>query len=365
MNPTSHDPPASGPRPEADSSGPPSQAAGLNRAILESIPSPVFIVEDGSGLLRLNPAAGKLSADLGANGRLPVKIQPLLDGCIATGRPFTPQDPREAMLFRIHSEDFYYLPRIIRFESGEPASSGWVVLLDDVSRIRWLDGIKTDFLSTVSHELRSPLTGIRMVLHLLMEDRGKHLSPRQRVMVASANEDSERLLATLNKLLDLSRAESGAPQLCPLPVDLGASARRAAGNAAAAAATRGIRIAVDCPAPDLSPVLADTALLDEVLNILVANAVRHSPDDGIVTLRLAPAESGQVRVSVIDQGPGVPEGSRSRIFERFYRVPGQPVGGNGLGLFIAREIMIAHEGRIGLAERTDQLTEFFVDIPIG
>jgi two-component system, NtrC family, sensor histidine kinase KinB len=365
VNPTFHDPPATGPRPETESTGPPPEAAGLNRAILEAIPSPVFIVEDVSGTVHLNPAAGTLSRDLGAHGRLPPKIKLLLDGCVVTGHPFTPQDPREAMLFRIHSEDFYYLPRIIRFESGDPASSGWVVLLHDVSRIRWLDGMKTDFLSTVSHELRSPLTGIRMVLHLLMEDRGKHLSPRQRVMVASANEDSERLLATLNKLLDLSRAESGAPQLTRLPVDLGESARRAAGHAAAAAAGRGIRIEIAPAPPDLPEVLADPTLLDEVINILVANAIQHSPEDGTVTLRLARVDARQVRVSVIDQGPGVPDSSRSRIFERFYQVPGQPGGGNGLGLFIAREIMIAHEGRIGLAERADLVTEFFIDLPLG
>jgi NtrC-family two-component system sensor histidine kinase KinB len=365
VNPISHDPPAGVPRPESDSSGPPLRADSLNRAILEAIPSPVFIVEDDSGMVRLNPAAAKLSADLDADGRLPAKIQLLLDDCVATGRPFAPQDPREAMLFRIHSEDLHYLPRIIRFESGDPASSGWVVLLHDVSRIRWLDGMKTDFLSTVSHELRSPLTGIRMVLHLLMEDRGKHLSERQRVMVASANEDSERLLATLNKLLDLSRAESGAPQLCRLPVDLGASARRAAGRGASTAADRGIRIAVGPTGAELPAVLADTARLDEVLNILVANAIQHSPDGGLVAVQLARPDPGHVRVSVVDQGPGVPDGSRSRIFERFYQVPGQPGAGTGLGLFIAREIMIAHEGRIGLNERTDHLTEFFVDFPIG
>jgi signal transduction histidine kinase len=184
-------------------------------------------------------------------------------------------------------------------------------------------------------------------------------------MVASANEDSERLLATLNQLLDLSRAESGAPQICPLPVDLGERTRRAAGHAAAAAAGRGIRIEIAPAPPDLPEVLADTALLDEVLDILVANAIQHGPDDGIVTLQLAPADAGYLRISVIDQGAGVPDGSRSRIFERFYRVPGQTAGGNGLGLFIAREIMIAHEGRIGLAERPDRLTEFFVDFPIG
>ena len=345
--------------------GPPPEACGLNRAILEAIPFPVFIVDDDSAAVQLNPAAGKFTEDLGAAGRLPAKIQLLLDECVATGCPFTPHDPREAMLFRIHSEDFHYLPRIVRFEAGSPASSGWVVLLQDVSRIRWLDGMKTDLLTSVSHELRSPLTGIRMVLHLLMEDRGNHLDERQRLMVASANEESERLLATLNKLLDLSRAESGALQLSLLPVDLGATIRLAAEIGTPAAAERGIRIAIGPTPPDLPDVPADSALLVEALNILVSNAIQHSPDRGTVTILPSRQDARHVRVSVVDQGPGVPEGSRSRIFERFYQVPGRPGTGVGLGLFIAREIIIAHEGRIGITERTDSLTEFFIDLPLG
>jgi signal transduction histidine kinase len=358
-------PPAIAPRTEPENKGMSLDSCGLNRSILEAIPFPVFIVEDDLPLVHLNPAASKLATSLGADGRLPAKIQLLLDDCISTGRPYKPHDPREAMLFRIHSEDFHFLPRITRFESSGCANSGWVVVLQDVSRIRWLDGLKTDLLSSVSHELRSPLTGIRMVLHLLMEDRGNHLNERQRLMVASANEESERLLATLNKLLDLSRAESGTPQLCRLPVDLGATVRRAAGLAAAAAAERGVSLEIAPSPPDLPEVSADNAMLDEVLKILVTNAIQHGPDSGTVTLQSSRPDARYIRISVIDQGPGVPDSSRSRIFERFYQIPGRPGNGLGLGLFIAREIIIAHEGRIGIAERTDHLTELFIDLPIG
>jgi signal transduction histidine kinase len=109
-------------------------------------------------------------------------------------------------------------------------------------------------------------------------------------MVASANEESERLLATLNKLLDLSRAESGTPQLCRLPVDLGATVRRAAGLAAAAAAERGSCLEITPSPPDLPEVSADKALLDEVLNIL-ARALRKG-DRRSPRLRLAPGHPG-------------------------------------------------------------------------
>jgi signal transduction histidine kinase len=358
-------PPAIGPDTESESKVLPLDSCGLNRSILEAIPFPIFIVEDDPALVHLNPAARKLASDLGADGRLPGKIQMLLDDCIATGRPYTPHDPRESMLFRIHSEDFHFLPRITCFESSGCANSGWLVLLQDVSRIRWLDGMKTDFLSSVSHELRSPLTGIRMVLHLLMEDRGKHLDERQRLMVASANEESERLLTTLNKLLDLSRAESGAPHLCRLPLNLFEAVHRAARVAGDAAAQGSIHLNIESFPPELPDISADLALLDEVLDILLANAILHSPDSGTVTLQISVPDVRHIRVSVLDQGPGVPESSRSRVFERFYQVPDRPGNGLGLGLFIAREIIVAHEGRIGLVERPDHLTEFFIDLPLG
>jgi NtrC-family two-component system sensor histidine kinase KinB len=337
----------------------------VNRAILESIPSPVFILGDDGEIIQINPAAEQLAESLGVSGRLPAKMQRILDECRHKGEHFLPEDPREALLFRINEEEFYFLPRIFRFGSGGDTRSGWAVLLHNVSRIRWLDDMKTNLLSTVSHEIKTPLTGIRMVLHLLLEERGGKLDPMQKTMVTSANEDCERLLATLNTLLDLSRAESGATNLAREPISLSASLDRATQQFEAAAARKGVTLQVDHGTEDLPEVFADPLRLDEVLNNLVSNAIKHSPRNGTVTLRAQKLDAEHLRASVIDQGPGVPEESQSRIFERFFRPPGQTVEGVGLGLFISREIMRAHEGRIGLRERTENQTEFYIDVPIA
>jgi signal transduction histidine kinase len=276
-----------------------------------------------------------------------------------------PEDPRDALLFRIKEVEFYFLPRIFRFKSGGIAKSGWAILLHNVSRIRWLDDMKTNLLSTVSHEIKTPLTGIRMVLHLLLEDRGQNLSEVQRMMIASANDDSERLLLTLNSLLELSRAESGATHLSCVPTQLRNNVDRSVRLYTNAAAKRSITLKIEHGETDFPEVLADAVRLDEVVNNLLSNAIKHSPDGGGVKLCLSKPDADHVRVSVIDQGPGVPEASKSRIFERFYRAPDQKQDGVGLGLFISREIIRAHEGRIGIKERTDNLTEFFFDVPIA
>jgi NtrC-family two-component system sensor histidine kinase KinB len=185
------------------------------------------------------------------------------------------------------------------------------------------------------------------------------------MMISSANEDSERLLLTLNSLLDLSRAESGATHLCCVPTQLKHNVERSVRHYANAAAKRNITLEIEHCQCDLPDVFADAVRLDEVLNNLLSNAIKHSPDGGSVKLCLSKPDADHVRVSITDQGGGVPESSKSRIFERFYRAPDQKQGGVGLGLFISREIIRAHEGRIGMNERTDKLTEFYFDVPIA
>lgn len=337
----------------------------VNRAILEAIPSPVFVLGDDTGIVQINPAAEHLTEQLGVTGRLPLKIQRILDECRDKSAHFLPEDPREALLFRIHEEEFYYLPRIFRFESENATQSGWAVLLHNVSRIRWLDDMKTNLISTVSHEIKTPLTGIRMVLHLLLEERSNRLDEMQKLMVTSANEDCERLLVTLNTLLDLSRAESGTTHLSLVPVSMKDSVARTAQLYQRAAAAGDIEIITEGDGNDYPEVSADPVRLDEVLNNLVSNAIKHSPRGGHIVIRQSKPDAEYLRVSVIDQGPGVPDDSQSRIFERFYRAPGQKSDGVGLGLFISREIIRAHEGRIGLSERTNDLTEFYIDVPIA
>ncbi len=337
----------------------------VNSAILEAIPSPVFVLSDDSGIVQINPSAEKLTESLGVTGRLPLKIQRILDECRENSTHFLPEDPREALLFRVNEEEFYYLPRIFRFASDSSSESGWAVLLHNVSRIRWLDDMKTNLLSTVSHEIKTPLTGIRMVLHLLLEERSNHLEEMQKIMVTSANEDCERLLVTLNTLLDLSRAESGTTHLARVPMALKDGVARAAQLYSSAATAKQVELLVEEGEEDFPEILADPIRLDEVMNNLVSNAIKHSPQGGKVIVRQSKPDAEHLRVSVIDQGPGVPEDSQSRIFERFYRAPGQQADGVGLGLFISREIMRAHEGRIGLRERTEDLTEFYIDVPIA
>lgn len=337
----------------------------VNRALLAAIPSPVYVISEDGEIVQLNPAAEDLNDKLGISPRLPKKVARLLESCRQRDSSLLPEDPREALLFRIDEREFYFLPRIFRFSSELDEHTGWAILLHDVSRIRWLDDMKTNMLSTVSHEIKTPLTGIRMVLHLLLEENAGTLSEMQRTMLASANDDCERLLETLKQLLDLSRAESGAPQLDRRAVDLLELAQQSVSLFRPQAGARGIRFRV-ATEDDLPPVFADNLRLSEVINNLVSNAVKHTPDNSEVVVEIARHGSEFLRLCVSDEGAGIPEEFQDRIFERFFRAPGQKTDGVGLGLFICREIMRAHEGRIGVKERNEeQPTVFFVDVPLA
>lgn len=335
-----------------------------NRAILAAIPSPVFMLDDFGEVTQINPAAEELLGHLHLSDRLPAKIEKRFLACRESGENYLPQDPRDAVLFRVEETEVFYLPRVFRFSTPDSERQGWAVLLMDVTRFRWLDDMKTNLLSTVSHEIKTPLTGIRMVLHLLLEEKSGVLSPMQKKMLDSANEDCDRLLSTLNRLLELARVESGASRLVTKPCNLSTSLERAVLQFTAAAEAKGIAFVTEFT-PDLPSVMIDPVMIDEVFNNLISNAIKHSPENAQILLRIRQLDAEFLRASVIDYGTGVPESSQARIFDKFYRAPGQAIEGVGLGLAIAREIMAAHEGRIGLRERNGEETEFYVDVPVA
>ncbi len=337
----------------------------VNRAVLMALSSPVFVVGDDNTIIQRNRSAEKLVEKSGIRSGLPPKIQPILDECRKTQSDFIPHEPQDAILFQIQEEELYYLPRIFRLDPEIAAQSGWAILLQNISRVRRLDEMKTNLLAIISHEIKTPLTGIRMALLLLLEERGSPLRGKQKTLIASASGDCERLLNTLNNLINLSRAESGITHLERGPITVRSSVERAVRLFAAAAASRDIVLRDEGWDVHLPEILADSVRLDEVLNNLISNAIKHSPDGGKVILRPSKPDTTHVRISVIDQGPGVPEASRGHVFERFYRAPSQSHQGVGLGLYISKEIMAAHDGRIGLCDRTGDCTEFYIDVPIA
>jgi signal transduction histidine kinase len=242
-----------------------------------------------------------------------------------------------------------------------------VLLYHELSRLRVepVTTLETDLIARVSHEIKTPLTGIRLALLLLLEERFGVLDKMQKTLISSASSDCERLLETVNGLLYFTNAEGKTIHLNRIPVDLMAKVEQSACRFHDIAVKKSLVIRIEGNANRFPEVLADRERLDEVLNSLLSNAVSHSPEGAEIILALSKPDAGNIRLSVIDHGLEIPDECKGRIFERFYPAAGQKCQGLDIGLFISRDTMIAHGGRIGLLDRTDGLTEFFIDIPIA
>jgi len=221
-----------------------------------------------------------------------------------------------------------------------------------------VDRQRRDLVANASHELRTPITALQALLENLV-DGIEQPDPRT-LQIALAQ--TERLGRLVGQLLDLSTLESGGAALTRERVGLAAFVEQAVGEAALSG--RDVRLAADVAPPDLA-VKADPARLHQVLANLLDNASRHSPPGGLVTVS-ARASGGGVRLSVCDQGPGIPAADRDRAFERFSRLSAGPSsrdGGGGLGLAIAREVVELHGGSLSAQDNPPAGCAMVLELP--
>jgi signal transduction histidine kinase len=327
--------------------------------MLASFPDPIFVLNQ-EGLIELrNPAADDLIAALRLNGRLPERLQTIARKALDSGENFLPHSFDEAVSYRINGAEKFFLPRILAMRDKENALLGVAVVLYDVTRFRLLDSAKTNLVATVCHELNTPLTSVRMALHLLLENSVGTLTRKQDELLQTARNDTERLLRILTDLLDLARLDEGNDGLRKEITTPSELLRSVIEETADKIASRGLKLKCTIER-DLPAVSVDRQRISHVFNNLIANAIRYSPAGGEVLLIVTRAEDDNVEFSISDKGPGIPEKYQARIFDRFFRAPGQTKTGAGLGLSIAREITVAHGGRIGVRSLPGQGSTFFV-----
>jgi NtrC-family two-component system sensor histidine kinase KinB len=332
------------------------------RAMMTTLPYPLFILDNRDQMTRLNPAAERLMDSLNTHGDLPAQVRRHLAEASVTGADYRSDDLKQALLFRIDEQEFYFLPRIFRIVLEDGSAFGRALMLVDVTRFRWLDEMKSDMLSTLSHEIKTPLTGIRLVLHLLLEKSTGDLTPSQEEIVITAWNDCERLLKTLNSLLDLARMESGKHQLnirefpARRLVDEAYSVWEDRCNSLA----RPLRREMPTSLPD---VLVDTERISLVFENFISNAFKYGFADTEIIICARQINRAYVRFSIINFGSGIMDEEQAMVFDKFYRAPGQNGEGAGLGLSIARQVVQAHEGRIGVLSEVGKITEFYFDLP--
>jgi signal transduction histidine kinase len=232
-----------------------------------------------------------------------------------------------------------------------------------VERVRAGQQSQRDFVANVSHELRTPLTSIQGFAQAIRDGAARDPAEVRRAGEVIF-EESERLKHLVEDLLDLARLDAGQAALQRAPVDLGAVIGGVIERLSLPADERQVRLSPDLTG--LPTIVGDGDRLAQVFTNLIDNALRHSPAGGEVVVRGHPRGSW-LTVTVEDQGPGIPPGELSRIFERFYQVDkarsGGPGRGTGLGLAISKEIVEAHGGRLLAESATGVGSRFSVQLP--
>ncbi len=239
------------------------------------------------------------------------------------------------------------------------------VTLEDVTELRRLQQIRTEFIDNLGHELRTPLSTVTLLAETLArEAEMADVPPRMRERIALIEVESGHLAQMVNEMLDLARIEGGSQLQRDEDVDLGRLAAAATDRLRLFAERNGVTLVVDA-APDLPTVRGDESRLGQVVVNLVHNAVKFSPDGGDVRVEVR-RDRNAVAVAVIDHGIGIGRTDRARIFERFYKADRARMrgGGTGLGLAIARNVVEGHGGKIRVDSEEGRGSVFTFTIPI-
>lgn len=281
------------------------------------------------------------------------------------------RDQREWTYIARDGRRFPVLLSVTAIRDGQGQLTGFLGVANDISHLKEMDRLKSEFISTVSHELRTPLTAIRASLGMINSEMFGTLPGEARQLTDIAQESTERLIRLINDLLDIEKIASGKMRFDMEPRSLPFLLDDALRDHASLAERAGVKL---CPGTGLTPetrlnlsVMADADRLAQAFANLISNAVKFSPPGSSVTISLEERPDGLVRTTVADQGIGIDEAFRPRIFQRFAQADGsdsRAKGGTGLGLAITREIVERQGGRIGFDSTPGNGTRFHIDLPV-
>jgi signal transduction histidine kinase len=330
------------------------------RQVFKGLPDAVAVVDPEGRVEVATEAAAEifgLKPDVQVRGLAFDWIESFLDEALWNRRTAGAHGGQPVIQRFVKGEEHFFSPEAVPILDGEKNATGVILILKDVTRELHQDELKRGVVSTVSHQLKTPLTSLRMAIYLLLEEKVGPLTPKQMELLVAARDDSDRLHSILSNLLDISRIESGRMQMDLRPISPHEMVVEQVDLFRSAAKDRGLTLEMEMP-DDLPEVQADTTRIGHVLGNLLSNAIKYTSPGGEIRIS-AEASEGKVCFRVSDTGRGIPAAYLDRVFEQFFRVPDQDGGeGEGLGLAITKEIVEAHGGTIGVESTEGQGSTF-------
>ena len=324
--------------------------------LIDNMHDPVIGIDENKKVLFVNDEAlkitglkkenfvGKLIQDVAVmNDLVRNIIKEIIEG--------STKNASETMKIYADGKESYFEKEIIDINvtpTGEQQSQfiGQVIMLRNITPFKELDLAKTNFLGTVSHEFKTPISSIQMGLQLLENDQIGSLNDEQKNLVNGIKEDSNRLLKITGELLNITQVESGSMQLNIQSSDIRTIIDYAMNANRSAAEQKQILCNINIE-NGLKEVLADTEKTSWVLNNLISNAVRYSYENSQITVDVKKVGE-QVQFSVTDAGQGIPPQYISKVFDRYFKIPGTKKEGTGLGLTISKQFIEAQGGKISV-----------------
>lgn len=295
--------------------------------------------------LKAEDVSGKFIQDVAVKNDL---IRTLIEDLFTTPKPGELPEKIPVKIYADNKESYFekeIIPiKIIPTGEKEEKLIGNVILLQNITSYKELDFAKTNFIATVSHELKTPIASIKMSSQLLENKQVGELNEEQQHLVQSIKEDAGRLLKITGELLNMAQVETGTIQLSVLPVSPKVIFEYAVNTNRTLADEKNITLQVSVP-NELPNVLADKDKTAWVLTNLVSNAIRYSYENSVVRIT-AEEENSYIKFSVADTGRGIEEQYTDKIFDRYFRIPGTKKEGTGLGLSISKEFIEAQGGII-------------------
>jgi signal transduction histidine kinase len=282
-------------------------------------------------------------------------------------RDFNQPKPEGAALMKIYADgkESFFEKEIVPINTiptgeAEPVHIGDVIILRNVTVYKELDAAKTNFIATLSHEFKTPISAIRMGVDLLRKQGVGPLNEQQHELLNGIDDDASRLLRITSEILNLSQVETGHLDLTLKPEPPALLMKQAIDTVAANVQQRDIKLLTRFD-ERLPEVLADADKVIWVLSNLLGNAIRYSYEHSTIQVSIT-ALPGLVRFDVLDHGKGIAAEYIPRIFEKYFRIPGSSKEGTGLGLAISKELIEAMGGRIDVKSELGAGSLFSVEL---
>lgn len=274
-----------------------------------------------------------------------------------------------AQVGEIKLSRFTYDSFVTTIRDHEKNIVGGAVILHDITHLKAIDKMKTEFVAVASHQLRTPLTPIMLFSEMLLNDNTGELNDIQREYLETINKSSRRMIELVNDLLNVSRLETGRLKISPSPTKMEDFIADVISEVEPVAKKKGCKIVFTRPESNLPTVWIDQSLVRQVIHNLITNAIRYTPAENGEIIVSVSQDGGEYTISVRDNGIGIPAEAQPRIFEKFFRADNaimKEAEGSGLGMYVAKMVVEASGGKIWFESPVngqDYGTMFSVSIP--